>query len=188
MKSREQKGAILVVSLILLVVLTLLGLSAMQNTSLEETMAGNLRSENVAFQAAEAGLRTGEAWLASRTSKPVADATGSAGVWLLDAPDPTPTDAQPWWRERNAAWWASTATTMSDDLKFARGIGGVGSDQVLATDPSYVVEERGLVRTSKNVGRQSDFNGLEYYQVTARGVDMSGRSEVFVRSTFARRY
>ena len=51
-----QAGAVLVVSLILLVVLTLLGLSAMEFTSLEEKMATSDQEANRAFHAAETGL------------------------------------------------------------------------------------------------------------------------------------
>ena len=53
----RQKGAALVVGLILLVVITLIGVSAMQSTTLQEKMAGNLRDSNLSFQAAEVGLR-----------------------------------------------------------------------------------------------------------------------------------
>ena len=59
----RQKGAALVTSLIILLMLTLMGVAAMQTTTLEEKMAGNLRNENLAFQAAEAALRAGEAYL-----------------------------------------------------------------------------------------------------------------------------
>ena len=52
----DQAGAVLVVSLILLVVLTLLGLSAMNFTSLEHKMAANTQEGYRAFQAAETGL------------------------------------------------------------------------------------------------------------------------------------
>lgn len=53
----RQGGAALVVGLVLLVVMTLLGISAMRDTTLEEKMAGNLRDSNLAFQAAETALR-----------------------------------------------------------------------------------------------------------------------------------
>lgn len=55
-----QCGAALIVSLILLLVMTLLGVSAMQGTVLEEKMAGNFRDRELAFQAAEAALRDAE--------------------------------------------------------------------------------------------------------------------------------
>jgi len=56
----RQSGAALIVSLILLLVMTLLGVSAMQTNVLEEKMAGNFRDRDLAFQAAEAALRDGE--------------------------------------------------------------------------------------------------------------------------------
>lgn len=58
-----QRGAVLITGLIFLVVLTLLGTTALQGTVLEEKMAGNLRDETLAFQAAEAALRSGEQFL-----------------------------------------------------------------------------------------------------------------------------
>ena len=51
-----QRGAVLIVSLILLAVLTLLGLSTMSTTSLEEKMAANTQESTRAFQIAETGL------------------------------------------------------------------------------------------------------------------------------------
>ncbi len=57
----SQRGAALVVSLILLLVVTLIGISGMQSTVLQEKMSGNFKDKNSAFQAAEAALREGEA-------------------------------------------------------------------------------------------------------------------------------
>lgn len=57
----KQQGAVLIVSLIMLLVMTLIGVSAMRATILEEKMAGNYRDSNIAFQAAEAVLRDAEA-------------------------------------------------------------------------------------------------------------------------------
>lgn len=56
----KQRGASLVVSLIILMVLTLIGVTAMQTTTMEEKMTGQLRNRELAFQAAEAALRGGE--------------------------------------------------------------------------------------------------------------------------------
>ena len=55
-----KNGAVLIISLIMLLLLTLIGATAIQTTSLEEKMAGNLRDKNLAFQAAETALRAGE--------------------------------------------------------------------------------------------------------------------------------
>jgi type IV pilus assembly protein PilX len=58
---KRQQGAALIIGLIILVVLTLIGVQAMRSSIVQERMAGNMRERNVAFQAAEAALRVGEA-------------------------------------------------------------------------------------------------------------------------------
>ncbi len=57
---QKQHGVVFVTALIFLVVLTLLGVTAMQTATLEERMAGNLRDRNLALQAAEMALRYAE--------------------------------------------------------------------------------------------------------------------------------
>lgn len=57
---RRQSGAILVIALMFLVLLTIIGVSSISGVTLEEKMAGNLYQQNVAFQAAESALRDAE--------------------------------------------------------------------------------------------------------------------------------
>ncbi|MCZ6585712.1 MAG: pilus assembly PilX N-terminal domain-containing protein, partial [Gammaproteobacteria bacterium] len=52
----DQRGAVLVVGLIILMVLTVLGVSSMNTATLELTMAGNAQFHQEAFQAAETGI------------------------------------------------------------------------------------------------------------------------------------
>ncbi len=52
----DQRGAVLVVGLILLMVLTVLGVSSMNTATLELVMAGNAQYHQQAFQAAESGI------------------------------------------------------------------------------------------------------------------------------------
>jgi len=56
----SQTGMVLVVSLIFLLLLTLLGVSAMQNATMQEKMSGSVMVRNQSFQYAEAALRLGE--------------------------------------------------------------------------------------------------------------------------------
>jgi type IV pilus assembly protein PilX len=53
----KQRGLVLPMVLIFLVVMMLLGTAAIRNVTLEEKMAGNFRNRNLAFQAAEQALR-----------------------------------------------------------------------------------------------------------------------------------
>jgi type IV pilus assembly protein PilX len=67
----HQRGMALVISLVLLVVVTLVGLAGMRGTILQERMAGGAYDRETAFQAAEAALMLGardfisnrQAWL-----------------------------------------------------------------------------------------------------------------------------
>jgi len=52
----RQSGAILIVSMIILLILTLLGVTAMNTSSLQQRMASNTQEQVHAFQAAETGL------------------------------------------------------------------------------------------------------------------------------------
>ncbi len=67
-KFKNQQGAALIVSLIILIAMTLLAVTSMRGTTTELAMAGNLRESSLAFQAAEAGLRVAESQVASSTS------------------------------------------------------------------------------------------------------------------------
>ena len=72
---KQQQGAVLIMALLLLLIMTLLGVSAMQGSVMDERMAGNMHDHNMAFQAAESGLRDGGDWLLSLTARPLPDGT-----------------------------------------------------------------------------------------------------------------
>lgn len=59
--AKPQRGSVLLIALIMLLLLTMIGLASMRDTSLQEAMAGNTRDSSLALQAAEAALRKGEA-------------------------------------------------------------------------------------------------------------------------------
>jgi type IV pilus assembly protein PilX len=58
--SHRQRGMALLVSLVFLLLLTLIGISSMQNANLQEKMASSVTLRNQSFQNAEAALRMGE--------------------------------------------------------------------------------------------------------------------------------
>jgi type IV pilus assembly protein PilX len=62
---RNQKGTALIVSLIILAVVTLLGISGMQSSNTELKLAASMRDRGVAFEAAEAALAVVEVNLAN---------------------------------------------------------------------------------------------------------------------------
>lgn len=61
--SHAQRGMALVIGLVFIALLTMLGLTAMSVSTLEERMSGNTRDRTLAFNAAEASLRDCQAVL-----------------------------------------------------------------------------------------------------------------------------
>ncbi|MEN9425556.1 MAG: hypothetical protein RL122_2939, partial [Pseudomonadota bacterium] len=56
----RQRGATLIFSLVMLLVMTTLALSSVRGIGLQERMASNLYDRDLAFHAAESALRAGE--------------------------------------------------------------------------------------------------------------------------------
>ena len=106
----RQTGAILVVSLLLLLVLTMLGLTAMQMTRMEERMSGNTRDRDIAFQGAEAGLREGEAQLETLTEEPIPCIAAPCFVWESGANEMIGE-----LRDKDESWWTTNSQQFGDD-------------------------------------------------------------------------
>lgn len=64
----KEAGMALLVSLVFLLLLTIVGVVAMQGASLQEKMAGNTSSKNMSFQYSETLLRKAEAFIASESN------------------------------------------------------------------------------------------------------------------------
>ncbi|MBL4743509.1 MAG: pilus assembly protein PilX [Cycloclasticus sp.] len=171
----KQSGAVLFISLILLLIMTLLGISGMQTTILEEKMAGNFRNANLAFQSAEAALRASEGWLSSQASEPLATNNGTTGVWT-NAVDPDTTNSDEWWEERDNVWWVANAVSYGTTLS---GI---------TTPPRTIIKYKTFQSDTLLAGTGGSATGLTFYQVTSRGTGGTDQAKVLLQSTTARRY
>ena len=83
----NQRGWVLVVGLVILVMLTILSIALMKTTRLEEKMAGATRDMNLSFQAAETALRRAEIFIESQTAESIFDTTGE-GVYNQETDEP----------------------------------------------------------------------------------------------------
>lgn len=180
----KQHGAALIVSLVILLLMMILGLAAIRTSSLEEKMAGNTLDLEIAFQAAETALRTGEAWIASLSVEPEATTDGSNVVWVGDAMDPDATNAKNWWQERNGTWWASNAIQVTDAITFETT---AGTTNIL--NPRYIIEYQQFVNDDLLVGTGGGpSTGKVFYRITARGTGGSANSRILLQSTMAKRF
>ena len=76
--AQRQQGAALFISLMFLIILTLIGLSAANVGIMQERMAGNVRETNVAFQGAETTLRVVETAV-----RATVEGTGGAALGIV---------------------------------------------------------------------------------------------------------
>ena len=83
MNTNKQKGMVLLVSLILLLMLTLIAITASNQSTLQLRISSNSEQRNMAFQAAEAGIAkwTGT-YLADLTNLPTSGTIGNTQFYI----------------------------------------------------------------------------------------------------------
>jgi type IV pilus assembly protein PilX len=119
--AKRQGGAALVVGLILLMVLTVLGVSGMNTATLELTMASNAQFNQDAFQAAETGI---DLVIARRTFNTI---PGDPGNLIL----PTPLGDGSYTTQAVSTF---QETTPVPDIGFSGGVGTPGTIQAFHFD------------------------------------------------------
>ena len=169
----RERGAVLVVSLIMLLIVTMIAVSSMQGTVMEEKMAGNTRDRNLAFQTAETALREAERYVEGLAS--MGSFTGSGGLYGL-------TDSEPDYQASTT--WGDTA------------------NHVVASDPhaSYaapryfikhytLVDGTGGALNMSGYGDNKGTGDVTVFKVTTRGTGASAESaEVILRSYYGRTF
>lgn len=170
--SPGQTGMTLVVSLVILVALTILGVSSMQSTRTEVSMAGNLRDADITFNAAEAGLRAGEAFVNNTTTTTFFN-DPSIGLYPeLDA-DPPYGDSATWDASQPAGTSLPYVTEQprfiihylgdrSQNEVAAVNIGGYGSSQPGITVSNFLITARGAGQSGRSFSMVQSYFGHEY--------------------------
>lgn len=166
----REAGAALIVSLIVLLILTILGVAASRMSQLEERMTGNTQDANVALQAAEAALRTGELFL---MQPDLPYFVGDDGLY-----EPAPATGPPLWE--TVDWNAALAVRSYDG--FATAAGSLSN-----ADARYFIEELpNAVSPGESLAADAAADEAKYYRITARGVGIGGKAVVTLQSTFKR--
>lgn len=78
---KNQEGIVLVVTLLILLVLTLIGISAVGTTLYEANISGNERVGTVAFYASEAGVQEGVSKLPDTSPVPLKTLGNASSYW-----------------------------------------------------------------------------------------------------------
>lgn len=164
----KQRGVVLIMGLVILMVLSLLGVSSMRTSSLQERMSGNARDYQVAFEAAEIALRAGEDYLKSISTTADFNSGGNSGKFLprtLTAPDA-------WKTETN---WSSGNTVVV----------AVAS---LNNNPEFMIEildsNYGVIDPLTPGGGQSGTIGL--FRITSRGYGKNPNTRVMLQTDYGK--
>lgn len=165
---QSQQGAVLFIALIMLLVMTLIGVTSLNSTLMEERMAGNMREINIAFQSAEAALREGEKYLEGAT---LPSFDGTNGLYK----PATAGNPQVWDVETNWNTSGSSSTQYS------------GAIPDLAAQPRYMIEELPAVPAPGGT-TTSDTPAPDtgMYRVTARSLGRSDTTIIMLQSTYKR--
>ena len=176
----RQRGMSLFPAMMFLLVLSILGVAALNSTLLQEKMAGNARDTNLAFQAAEAALRDAEADVSVNiTPGTVFSPSCTLGLCTPPSTWPTPSSND-----------ISKAIDWSD-----AGVRRVYGSQTgapalpdVASQPLYVIEKLSSLPTppggSVGIGINAPGSGGSAYRLTVLSTGLRSETKVVLQSTF----
>jgi type IV pilus assembly protein PilX len=206
----RERGAVLIFALIILLVMTVLAISGIGNSALEQRMAGNYSQQITAFEAAEQGLRVAEEWLFKNLdpNSPVRDADANnwenwfkatdvsegGGIYSTRESHPTgakvcgisdcvfdPSDEDQWCTAEGCAL-SKGYVTLGDELR-GDTLSPIG--QNVAKEPRFIIEATGptgLESRSIVLGKKSSSASGQSFRVTVIGWGQDGTSRHVVQS------
>lgn len=189
----SQRGSVLLVSLVLLLIVTLLGTAAMQGATLESKMTSNSQARQQAFNSAEAALRQAERFIDEGHIDDADLRDGCSGSYCFNA---TCNGGFCFEGEFAAATpdnLCSTVDTTSGVAPPAVGVwarsgldvwNNAGRHRVVSLPAGlsgkYIVEFRCFTDSLSPPTPYGDI----VYRITARGTSKSGQVEAMVQSTY----
>ena len=165
---KKQKAAILAIGLIILFVMTLIGVTALQTTALEEKITANLNDSNLAMESADSALRDAERRIEALTN--TSTFGGSGGLYTQgNAPDPFVA----------STWTGSNSFT-------ATAIPGV-------VTPRYFIEEVGTYGGGEdiniyNYGQDPRGGSVTVFRIVSRGTGGTGTADVMLESFYGKQF
>ncbi|MDW3095891.1 MAG: PilX N-terminal domain-containing pilus assembly protein [Gammaproteobacteria bacterium] len=165
----------LVVGLIMLTVMTLLAVSSMQSSGLQELMSNNMKDKMTAFEAAESAIRSAEAFL---------DSEGAVNLSAFDDNDSDGLLANLFdeaWNEPSIDWTGNNSDAVIVDV-----MGGVTSK------PRYIIQYIGPVvpDSDRELNVDNSYNAgatdsmVEMFKITARGTGGSDSTVVVLEAMY----
>ena len=184
-----QEGFVLIVGLVILGLLTMLALSGMRDSTIQEKMAGASRDSGLAFQAAESALRDAENCITGATPGCTFNAANDGHFSKDDAAFPEHNDLF------NATTWA--AFNPPGDPTELAGVPSKGRGDA-ADGANYIIRQAGTISGNGNsgaanqaamagddvaasAGNTSAASSQAIYEITARGAGEGGAGQSVLR-------
>jgi type IV pilus assembly protein PilX len=190
MKSQKnQSGVALFMSLVMLLIITILGLSSVQTTTLQERMARNARDTNLAFQATEAAIKDAETLVETFSSLIDFGADPRTNPALCYN---SPSAVAGFYYERgyncSSNWSGVDWTSGGGFIVAATAISNV------ALQPRYIVEHVKTVMADEdrlnldNIGQDTGSGRAQIFRITVYGTGGTDTAHVMIQSTYGRRF
>lgn len=173
-RSGRQSGAALVVALLILLVLTVLGITAMQTSNMEQQMAIQYHDHQLAFQAAEAALVEAQDYIQSQPLTVNSFTAGCVNGLCLPA-DPT-TTTTPVWNDTALNVWKTAGLHQTGSYTASN----------VSQQPEYIIEWLGYVFPSGDFppGAVPGPGDPEMFRVTALGTGGTTNARVMLQITY----
>ncbi len=169
----HQTGAALITCLALLVVLTLIGLSSMTSTTLQEKMTGSVYNRQASFQTAEAALREAENYMGTIAANQTPAGTEN-GFYDFLAPSNPAYPVWDWQKNPGNNWYATNPANIPPTLN-------------TNFQPSYIIEFSTNYQENPNCEfntlTKSDCDSHKIHRITARSQGLNAQATTVVQST-----
>lgn len=172
---RGQRGAILIIALVMLLVITMLGTGSLTSVTLEERMVSNMQSANKAFEGAEAALAQCENLIRSSTVSEL-EVGGILGVVDYGTTSVA--------SERfDSDFWLNQGT----ELQANNLVRSDTNPEGLVAAPRCLIELVGQVSSSIDLSRQySNSADKLVYLITAFSLGADGGTQAVLESLFVK--
>ncbi len=178
----KHRGAALITALLILLVLTVIGISALKTSSIQETIVGNMREQDLSFQATEIGITAAEATITNILSPPLATSSGANNKIYLRNNFGTTTTLYDWANSAfDTAVWNSTIAT-------EYGTQGTVDLTEVNADPMFIIEEENFRPDSEDPNVRATGQGIYTYRITSRGEGKAASTVTLIQETYGVRY
>ena len=175
---QRQKGIALFLSLVMLLILTILGVSSVQTTTLQERMSRSALDSNMAFQSAEATIHEAEDFIEANFESLVDFDAANAednGLYYEAAWNETPN-------------WETGIWNSGTGYRTGTGVPGVTQPaQYIIEHIRTIVSDQDLLNLD-NIGQDTGSGRVQVFRITTFGTGGPATARVVIQSTYGKKF